>query len=104
MPVTANGGSGLRPRPSIGLRLAGIAAVQIVEYLLRLLVGDRGAEALLHLLNGLLPRRTIHGRRVTRQVLEAVAEDAAAHGQLSPGGVFELNRLLAGRRPQQPAG
>src|SRR2546421_3870647 len=48
------------------LRLARVAAVQVVENPLRLLVGDRGAEAVLHLLNALLPPGTIHGRRVTR--------------------------------------
>src|ERR1700686_763296 len=93
-----------RPAAESGLRLAGVAAVQVVENLLRLLVRDRRAEAVLHLLNGLLPRRTIHGRRVTRYVLEAVADDAAARGQVAPGSVLELNRLLAGRRPQQPPG
>src|SRR6266550_2395844 len=105
MPVTANGGSDIRqlPQPGSGLRLAGVAAVQIVENLLRLLVRDRRAEALLHLLNALLPRRTIHGRRVTGYVLKAVAEDAAARGQVAPRSVFEPNRLLAGRCPQQPA-
>src|ERR1700737_2814178 len=51
-----------------GLRLAGVAAVKVVENLLRLLVRERRAEAVLHLLNSLLPRRTIHGRRVTRYV------------------------------------
>src|SRR2546423_13017319 len=102
MPVTANGGSDIRqlPQPGSGLRLAGVAAVQIVENLLRLLVRDRRSEALLHLLNALLPRRTIHGRRVTRYVLKAVAEDAAARGQVAPRSGFEPDRLLAGRCPQ----
>src|SRR5437879_12833407 len=106
MPVTANGEPDIRhcPRPGSGLRLAGVAAVQVVENLLRLLVRDRRAKALLHLLNALLPRRTIHGRRVARYVLEAVAEDAAARGQVAPGRVLELYPLRTGRRPQQRAG
>src|SRR5256885_1806900 len=106
MPVTANGGSDIRqlPQPGSGLRLAGVAAVQVVENLLRLLVRDRRAEALLHLLNALLPRRTIHGRRVARYVLEAVADDAAARGQVAPGRVLELYPLRTGRCPQQRAG
>src|SRR5438046_9600735 len=103
MPVTANGGSDIRqlPQPGSGLRLAGVAAVQVVENLLRLLVRDRRAEALLHLLNALLPRRTIHGRRVARYLLEAVADDAAARGQVAPGRVRGLYPLRTGRCPQR---
>src|SRR5438045_9334995 len=106
MPVTANGGSDIRqlPQPGSGLRLAGVAAVQVVENLLRLLVRDRGAEAVLHFLNALLPPGTVHGRRVTRYVLEAVADDAAARGQVAPGSVLGLYRLRTGRCPHQRAG
>src|SRR5436853_7919016 len=105
MPGAANGGPDIRqlPQPGSGLRLAGVAAVQVVENLLRLLVRDRRAKALLHLLNALLPRRTIHGRRVARYVLEAVAEEAAARGQVAPGRVLELYPLRTGRCPQQRA-
>src|SRR5689334_1837134 len=104
MPLITNGGSVI---PAL-LRLAGVAAVQVVEDLLGFLVGDRSAEAILHFLNFLLPHGAVHGRRVARYVFEAVTDVAAARGQLPPGGLLQLNRLLLqlrrglGLRGRQP--
>src|SRR5258708_817738 len=96
MPRMAKGGSGIASG-----RLAGVAAVQVVEDLFRLIVGERRAEALLHLLDRLLPRGPIHRGRVARYVLEAVAQDAAAGREVAPRSVLQPDVLLARtRRPQ----
>src|ERR1700758_3889131 len=55
-----------RPAPGGALAaLARVIAVEVVEDHPRLLVADGRAEAILHLLDGLLPGGPIHGRGVT---------------------------------------
>src|ERR1700752_1382679 len=85
--------------------LAGIAGIEVVENRLRFRVRDRRAETIPHLLEGLLPGGAVHGRRIAGDVVEAVADDAAADRQVAPGRVLELHELGAcggTRRGVQP--
>src|ERR1700732_2719713 len=73
--------------------LAGVAGIQVIEYLFRLGVRERLSETILHLLQSLLPGGAVHGRRIGRDVVEAVADDAAADRQIAPGRVLELKEF-----------
>src|ERR1700752_640083 len=76
------------------LGLARVAPGEVVEDMLRLLVGDRGSEAIAHLLDFLLPAGAVEDRRVALYVIDAVTHGAARRGEVTPVAVAQMDRVL----------
>src|SRR5262249_53632645 len=85
------------------LRFARVGPGEVVEALLRLRIGNRGAVLIAHLLDGLLPPGAVHDGRVVGQVVEAVADRAARRGDVAAAAFVQLDGLLAGERQRTRA-